>query len=102
MAIATDAPVSGVLNIQSGNIGDVPVDRAMIAVGPGSGDPEATGASAVERVYVAHRALSIESVSAMAKRDAPTMFEVTFRVLPASNGSYGKIVDRTVSDAATF
>ena len=102
VAIATDAPVSGVLNIQSGNIGDVPVDRAMIAVGPGSGDPEATGASAVERVYVAHRALSIESVSAMAKRDAPTMFEVTFRLLPASNGSYGKIVDRTVSDAATF
>ena len=102
VAIATDAPSSGVLNIQSGNIGDVPVDRAMIAVGPGSGDPEATGASAVERVYVAHRALSIESVSAMAKRDAPTMFEVTFRLLPASNGSYGKIVDRTVSDAATF
>ena len=102
VAIATDAPTSGVLNIQSGNIGDVPVDRAMIAVGPGSGDPEATGASAVERVYVAHRALSIESVSAMAKRDAPTMFEVTFRLLPASNGSYGKIVDRTVSDAATF
>ena len=102
VAIATDAPTSGVLNIQSGNIGDVPVDRAIIAVGPGSGDPEATGASAVERVYVAHRALSIESVSAMAKRDAPTMFEVTFRLLPASNGSYGKIVDRTVSDAATF
>ena len=102
VAIATDAPVSGVLNIQSGNIGDVPVDRAIIAVGPGSGDPEATGVSAVERVYVAHRALSIESVSAMAKRDAPTMFEVTFRLLPASNGSYGKIVDRTVSDAATF
>ena len=102
VAIATDAPTSGVLNIQSGNIGDVPVDRAMIAVGPGSGDPEATGASAGERVYVAHRALSIESVSAMAKRDAPTMFEVTFRLLPASNGSYGKIVDRTVSDAATF
>ena len=102
VAIATDAPVSGVLNIQSGNIGDVPVDRAIIAVGPGSGDPEAIGVSAVERVYVAHRALSIESVSAMAKRDAPTMFEVTFRLLPASNGSYGKIVDRTVSDAATF
>ena len=89
VAIAATAPSSGVLNIQSGNIGDVPVDRAIIAVGPGSGDPDATGTSAVERVYVAHRALSIESVSAMAKRDAPTMFEVTFRLLPASNGSYG-------------
>ena len=102
VAIATDAPSSGVLNIQSGNIGDVPVDRAIIAVGPGSGDPDLTGTDAVERVYVAHRALSIESVSAMAKRDAPTMFEVTFRLLPTSNGSYGKIVDRTVSTAPTF
>jgi hypothetical protein len=80
----------------SGNIGEVPVERALIAVGPGSGDPAATGAAAKERVYVAHRALSIESVSVSAKRDAATMFEVTFRLLPAANGSYGKIVDRVV------
>ena len=32
----------------------------------------------------------------MAKRDAPTQFEVTFRLMPANNGSYGKIVDRKV------
>jgi hypothetical protein len=82
--------------MQSGNLGEVPLERAIIAVGPGSGDPEATGADAVERVYVAHRALSIESVTASAKRDEPTMFEVSFRLLPASNGSYGKIVDRVV------
>ena len=63
---------------------------------PGSGDPAAVGAAAKERVYVAHRALSIESVSVSAKRDAATMFEVKFRLLPASNGSYGKIVDRVV------
>jgi hypothetical protein len=82
--------------MQSGNLGEVPLERAIIAVGPGSGDPEATGSNAVERVYVAHRALSIESVTASAKRDEPTMFEVSFRLLPASNGSYGKIVDRVV------
>ena len=82
--------------MQSGNLGEVPLERAIIAVGPGSGDPEATGTNAVERVYVAHRALSIESVTASAKRDEPTMFEVSFRLLPASNGSYGKIVDRVV------
>ena len=82
--------------LMSGNIGEVPVERALIAVGPGSGDPAAVGAAAKERVYVAHRALSIESVSVSAKRDAATMFEVTFRLLPASNGSYGKIVDRVV------
>jgi len=80
--------------LNSGELGAVPVERAIVAVGPGSGDPDATGASAVERVYVAHRALSIDNVTVMAKRDAPSMFEVTFRLLPASNGSYGKIVDR--------
>ena len=99
---ANDADLTGsgtdeeTLVLQSGNIGEVPLERAMIAVGPGSGDPAATGANKVERVYVAHRALSIESVTASAKRDEPTMFEVSFRLLPADNGSYGKIVDRVV------
>ena len=85
-----------VLVINSGELGAVPVERALIAVGPGSGDPDATGAAAVERVYVANRALSIDSVTVSAKRDTPSMFEVSFRLLPASNGSYGKIVDRVV------
>lgn len=85
-----------VLVINSGELGSVPVERALIAVGPGSGDPDAVGATRVERVYVAHRALSIDSVTVSAKRDTPSMFEVSFRLLPASNGSYGKIVDRIV------
>ena len=84
------------LDMKSGELGAVPVERALIAVGPGSGDPEATGATKVERVYVAHRALSIDNVTVSAKRDEPSMFEVSFRLLPASNGSYGKIVDRIV------
>jgi hypothetical protein len=82
------------LNLSAGDLGEVPLERALIAVGPGSGDPNATGADAVERVYVAHRALSIDSVTVSAKRDTPSMYEVSFRLLPASNGSYGKIVDR--------
>lgn len=82
------------LNISAGDLGEVPLERALIAIGPGSGDPLATGADTVERVYVAHRALSIDSVTVSAKRDTPSMYEVSFRLLPASNGSYGKIVDR--------
>jgi hypothetical protein len=82
------------LNLSAGDLGEVPLERALIAVGPGSGDPNATGADAVERVYIAHRALSIDSVTVSAKRDTPSMYEVSFRLLPASNGSYGKIVDR--------
>lgn len=84
------------LVLASGNLGEVPLERSIIAIGPGTGDPDATGAAAKERVYVANRVLSIESVNATAKRDAPTMFEVTFRLLPANNGVYGKLVDRVV------
>jgi hypothetical protein len=86
------------LNMTAGELGDVPVERALIAVGPGSGDPAATGTAKVERVYVGHRVLSIENVTVSAKRDEPSMYEVTFRLLPASNGSYGKIVDRVVGN----
>ena len=101
VAIATaDTNLSGsatkTLELTAGELGDVPVERAIIAVGPGSGDPAATGANKVERVYVGHRVLSIENVTVSAKRDTPSMYEVTFRLLPASNGSYGKIVDRVV------
>jgi hypothetical protein len=101
VAIATnDSNLTGTttktLDVTAGELGDVPVERAIIAVGPGSGDPAATGADKVERVYVGHRVLSIENVTVSAKRDEPSMYEVTFRLLPASNGSYGKIVDRVV------
>ena len=84
------------LNLSAGDIGDVPVERGLIAVGPGTGDATEN----IERVYVAYRALSIESVSVSAKRDEATMFEVSFRLLPNDNGSYGKIVDRTVGVGA--
>jgi hypothetical protein len=92
----TEPGTDKVLNMTAGELGAVPVERALIAVGPGSGDPSATGANKVERVYVGHRVLSIENVTVSAKRDEPSMYEVTFRLLPASNGSYGKIVDRVV------
>ena len=89
-------PAEVSLNLTAGDLGEVPLERALVAVGPGSGDPNATGADAVERVYVANRALSIDSVTVSAKRDTPSMYEVSFRLLPAGNGSYGKIVDRVV------
>jgi hypothetical protein len=85
-----------VLNLSAGDLGECPVERGIIAVGPGTGDCEI--GSALERVYIAYRALSIENVTVSAKRDEASMFEVSFRLLPDdSEGSYGKIVDRTVS-----
>ena len=82
------------LNLSAGEIGECPVERGLVAVGPGTGDCAAS--DQIERVYVAYRALSIENVTVSAKRDEATMFEVSFRLLPNDNGSYGKIVDRTI------
>jgi hypothetical protein len=82
------------LNLSAGDIGECPVERGIVAVGPGTGDCE--DSAFVERVYTAYRALSIENVTVSAKRDEPSMFEVSFRLLPEDvSGSYGKIVDRT-------
>ena len=82
------------LNLSAGELGECPVERGIAAVGPGTGDCDNSGN--VERVYVEYRALSIENVTVSAKRDEPSMFEVSFRLLPEdASGAYGKIVDRT-------
>jgi len=90
----TSAGDEGTLVLASGDIGECPVERGLVAVGPGTGDC-AVG-SDLERIYVAYRALSIENVTVSSKRDEPTMFEVSFRLLPNDSANYGKIVDRTV------
>jgi hypothetical protein len=82
------------LNLSAGDIGECPVERGLVAVGPGTGDCDPD--EQIERIYVAYRALSIESVTVSAKRDEPTMYEVSFRLLPNDDASYGKIVDRTI------
>ena len=99
VAIAADnadlpAEASGLhtLTMSAGDIGDVPLERGLVAVGPGSG----SAADPKERIYVAYRALSIESVTVSAKRDEASMFEVSFRLLPNDDASYGKIVDRSL------
>jgi hypothetical protein len=87
------------LNLSAGDIGECPVERGIVAVGPGTGDCE--DSAYIERVYTAYRALSIENVTVSAKRDEASMFEVSFRLLPEdASGSYGKIVDRTWTPAS--
>ena len=89
----TSASEVSQLRMSAGDIGDVPLERGLVAVGPGSG----SSLEPKERIYVAYRALSIENVTVSAKRDEASMFEVSFRLLPNDNASYGKIVDRTLS-----
>jgi hypothetical protein len=84
------------LRMSAGDIGDVPLERGLVAVGPGSG----SSLEPKERIYVAYRALSIENVTVSAKRDEATMFEVSFRLLPNDNAKYGKIVDRSLEVAS--
>ena len=87
------------LDLSAGDIGECPVERGIVAVGPGTGD--CADSAYVERVYSAYRALSIENVTVSAKRDEASMFEVSFRLLPEdASGSYGKIVDRTWTPAS--
>ena len=80
--------------LSAGDIGECPVERGIVAVGPGTGDCD--DSSHIERIYAAYRALSIDNVTVSAKRDAATMFDVTFRLLPDDEtASYGKIIDRS-------
>ena len=93
---ATVAPAgnasSGYIDIVSGNLGEYPVERGLIAVGAG---PDNASSLNEERIYIAYRAVSIQNVTISAKRDNATMFDVEFRLLPDANGAYGKIIDRT-------
>ena len=87
------------LDLSAGDIGECPVERGLVAVGPGTGD--CIDSATVERVYTGYRALSIDNVTVSAKRDMPSEFAVSFRLLPEDlSGSYGKIVDRTFTPAS--
>ena len=82
-----------ILEINAGSLGECPIERALCAVGPGTGDCAA--GSEIERVYAAFRALSMDAVTVSVSRDSASTFDVNFRLLPANNGSYGRIIDRT-------
>ena len=92
--VAGTGATTTTLNLSSGKLGECPVERGLVAVGPGTGD--CTAANGKERIYVAFRSLSMDSVTVSAKRDTATTFEVSFRLLPNRTGSYGHLVDRTV------
>ena len=79
------------IDILSGELGDYPVERGVIAVGASVN----TTVDDEERIYVAYRAVSIQNVTVSSKRDSATMFDVEFRLLPDAQGAYGKIIDRT-------
>jgi hypothetical protein len=100
---ATDLTTSGtkldVFNINGGSLGISPIERSLCLVGPGPDDKAGTGEK-VERIYVAYRALSMDTVTVGVRRNEATVFPASFRLLAstdysvAGNASYGKIIDR--------
>jgi hypothetical protein len=85
--------VTNAVEIQGGTLGDYPVERSIVAVGPG---PRPTSGNN-ERVYYASRAMSMDASAHGLKRDSGTFFPVSFRLLPVASTSnaYGKIIDRS-------
>lgn len=95
-----DADGSGnnVLRMDAGSLGEQPVERSLVAIGPGP----TTVANPVntERVYLARRVLSMETVSHALRRNESTVYPVTFRCLPDDDyvgAEYGEILDRVYS-----
>jgi hypothetical protein len=93
--------------LNGGALGYSPVERSVLVVGPGPDSKVASGALAagkkVERLYIAYRALSMETVTLGVRRNEATVFPVSFRLLPSSdaannapdgNQTYGKVIDR--------
>ncbi len=87
------------IGISAGELGEEPTERKFVAIGPA---PRNAADAKRERVYVARRVLSVDSVSVAARRDEATMFPVSFRLLPDANfpkSQYGYIRDRVIGTA---
>jgi hypothetical protein len=84
------------LELLGGSLGEYPVERSLVFVGPG---PRPGAGDASERVYYTARAMSIESSSFGLKRQEATVFPVSFRLLPlaSTSNAYGRIIDRVVT-----
>jgi hypothetical protein len=81
------------IQMNPGTLGESPAERALLFVGP---RPGGTSGASNQRVYLAGRAISVESSSTGIKRSEATVFPVTFRLLPdlgASVQQYGRIID---------
>lgn len=93
-----DGSGKNVLQLAAGALGEAPVERSLIAVGPGP--TTVSNPNKTERVYLARRVLSMETVSHALRRNEATVYPVTFRCLPDddySGAEYGEILDRVYS-----
>lgn len=104
------------LTLPAGALGAEPVERSLVFVSQsapgatnrawGSGSTVAASVgNQTERVYVARRVVSMDTVAHSLKRDGATVFPVTFRLLPDTTYSgteYGLIIDRIYIRATPY
>lgn len=93
-ASGTVAQSPEALQIQGGNLGEAPVERSLVAVGSA---PTTLSTTNAERVYLARRVLSMETVTHALRRNEASVYPVTFRCLPDpafEDAEYGEILDR--------
>lgn len=84
------------LGMEAGALGQEPTERQLIAVGLA---PRSSTNKKRERVYYARRVLSVQQSQFTLARNNPTVFPVTFRLLPDAayaGAEYGKIIDRLI------
>jgi len=91
------------LGLAAGALGVAPTERQLVAVG--QAPTAANDAVSAERIYYARRVLSVQQSQFSLSRNNPTVFPVTFRLLPDGNTAYagqeyGKIIDRVLVAAA--
>lgn len=87
------------LGIEAGGLGDEPVERGMVFVGPSPRKVVSNVNKKLERIYHTRRALSVQASNFSVKRNEATVFPVSFRLLadPIKSGAeYGSIRDRIV------
>lgn len=86
-----------VLKVEAGSLGDEPVERSLVFVGPA---PRSALGIKRERVYHVRRALSVESTAHALRRNEPSTLPVSFRALPdpsQSGAEYGLVRDRNIA-----
>lgn len=97
-SLDADGTGNNVLRMDAGSLGEQPVERSLVAIGPGP--TTVTNPVNTERVYLARRVLSMETVSHALRRNESTVYPVTFRCLPDDEyvgAEYGEILDRVYS-----
>ena len=85
------------LGISSGELGDEPVERSLLFIGP---SPRSATNKKRERVYLVRRAIQVESSAHTLNRAEATQVPVAFRLMPEvsyTNKAYGVVRDRTIS-----